>query len=112
LEDEKIFSVHPQKGRVDPGQTLRIKASFNPQTPGQYEKIVPLFIDDPDMPADKPALELKLRGEAQFPKLMFDRTEVLLPVVPLGTDSRCVFKIINDGYDNLTLNYRIVEDLG
>lgn len=64
------------------------------------------------MPADKPCLEIKLRGEAQYPKLLFDRTEILMPVVPLNVYSRCVFKIFNDGYDNLNVNYRIVDDIG
>lgn len=43
---------------------------------------------------------------------MFDRTEILMPVVPLNVYSRCVFKIINDGYDNLNLNYRVLDDMG
>lgn len=30
FENEQIFSVHPQEGRVDAGQIFRIKASFNP----------------------------------------------------------------------------------
>ena len=52
LEKDKIFSIHPTQGRVDPGQTLRIKTSFNPSYPNYYEKSVPLFIDDPDLPPD------------------------------------------------------------
>ena len=32
LKDDKIVQVHPVQGRVDPGQTYRVKASFNPQT--------------------------------------------------------------------------------
>jgi hypothetical protein len=43
---------------------------------------------------------------------MFDRTEIILPVVPLNVYSRCTFKIINDGYDNLNLNYRVMDDMG
>lgn len=64
------------------------------------------------MPPGKPCLEIKLKGEAQYPKLMFDRTEIILPVVPLNVYSRCTFKIINDGYDNLNLNYRVMDDMG
>jgi hypothetical protein len=37
--------------------------------PGNYEKSIPVFIDDPEMPPGKPCLEIKLKGEAQYPKL-------------------------------------------
>lgn len=30
--------------------------------------------------------------------LMFDRREVILPVVPLGIESIGMFKVINEGY--------------
>lgn len=112
LENDKIFAVHPREGRVDPGQTLRIKASFTPQQANIYEKSIPLYIDDPELPANTPCLELKLRGEAAYPKLLFDRREILLPVTPLGLEARCQFRIINDGYENLNLQYRVMEELG
>ena len=35
-----------------------------------------------------------------------------MPVVPLNIESKCSFMIINEGYDNLALNYKIHEDLG
>jgi len=35
---------------VLPGHTESIKASFNPFAPEKYERSVPLFIDDPDLP--------------------------------------------------------------
>ena len=42
---------------------------------------------------------------------MFDRKEVILPVVPLNIVSRSTFKIINSGYDNLNLKYKIIDEL-
>ena len=30
---------------------------------------------------------------------------MILPVVPLGIESRCSFRIINDGYQSLSLKY-------
>jgi len=50
-------------------------------------------------------LDLVLRGEASAPKLLFDKKEVLLPVVPLGVEAHGNFKVINDGYDNLNVKY-------
>jgi hypothetical protein len=51
-----------------------------------------------------------MKGSAARPKLLFDRREVLLPVVPLGIESRCTFRVLNDGYENLNLRYRIIGD--
>ncbi len=36
----------------------------------------------------------------------------MLPVVPVGIESKCVFRIINDGYENLKVKYEILEELG
>ena len=35
-----------------------------------------------------------------------------MPVVPLGIESRCIFHIINDGYDTLKLKNKVLEELG
>lgn len=51
-----------------------------------------------------------MKGEGAFPKLLFDRKEVLLPVVPLGIESKCVFRVINSGYENLNLKWKLIED--
>ena len=42
LKNDKIFSIHPLEGRVDPGQTTRIKVSFNPLHAGIYQRTVKL----------------------------------------------------------------------
>ena len=34
-----------------------------------------------------------------------------MPVVPLGVESRCVFRILNDGYENINLKYKIIQDV-
>ena len=34
--DNPIFNIHPTNGRVDPGQTTRVKASFYPRLPNSY----------------------------------------------------------------------------
>lgn len=52
-----------------------------------------------------------MRGQGVFPKLLFDRKEVILPVVPVGFTAKCLFRIINDGYENLNLNHSIPNEL-
>ena len=94
---------------MDGGQNLIIKASFNPIEPGNYEKVVPLYLDNDTL---KPYMEIKLLGLGSRPTLSFDRREVILPTVPLNTESVCVFRIINQGYENLTLRHQISQEFG
>jgi hypothetical protein len=35
-----------------------------------------------------------------------------MPVVPLNIESKIIFKIFNDGYENMTLKHRVIEDSG
>ena len=74
-----------------------------------------MFIDnDIEIPSNKPCFELVLKGLAATPKIVFDRTEIILPITPLGIESRCCFKVINEGYENLNLKdkIRVMEELG
>lgn len=34
-----------------------------------------------------------------------------MPIVPLGITSKCIFRILNDGYENLNLTHIIRDDL-
>ena len=104
-----VFSVSPSEGRIDSGQTILIRAFFNPMKPGRYEQEIPLFIDDEQ---GKPYLEMVFLGVASNPRLNFDRREIILPIVPLGIPSKCEFRIYNDGYENMTLRHNIPQELG
>ena len=53
-----------------------------------------------------------LKGEGAYPRLLFDRKEVILPIVPLGFKAETVFRIISDGYDNVNIEAEIPQDLG
>ncbi|EGR27619.1 hypothetical protein IMG5_193180 [Ichthyophthirius multifiliis] len=90
---QKIFEIRPESGEVGPG-----------------EQKIPLFIDDPEIKTNSSYVDIILKGEGAFPKLLFDRKEVIMPVVPLNIYSRCAFKIINSGYDNLNLKYKLVDE--
>ena len=109
LDKDKIFSISPSEGYLDAGQTNIIKAYFNPLEVGDFSKVVPLYIDND---TSKPYLELILKGVGANPKLMFDRREVILPIVPLGITARCVFRIINDGYENMALKATVSKEYG
>jgi hypothetical protein len=49
-----------------------------------------------------------MKGFGSYPKLFFDRREVILPVVPLNIMAFSSFFIINDGYEKLTLKHNIL----
>ncbi len=109
IDQEKIFHFNKNEGIVGSGETITIMAIFNPYMPGNFERKVPIYINNE---STTPFMEIYLKGEATYPRILFDRSEVILPVVPLGITSRAVFKIINDGYENFALKHNIPEDLG
>lgn len=108
LEKKEIFTVIPTQGTIDPQVPVTIKIGFKPIGSEVYSEELPLYLED-DL---KPYTTIKLKGEGAYPKLLFDRREVIMPVVPLGIESRCSFKIDNEGYQNLTLKHYLAQDIG
>lgn len=51
-----------------------------------------------------------MKGTGTYPKITFDRRDIILPVVPLDITSKCTFKIFNDGYDNMALKEKVIEE--
>ncbi|EGR27115.1 hypothetical protein IMG5_201370 [Ichthyophthirius multifiliis] len=112
IGQEKIFNIEPNSGIVEANQVQIIKAYFNPYAPDKYNIYLPLFIENDDEISNQvPYVEIELKGESSFPRLLFDRKEIILPVVPLEINSKCIFRIINDGYDNINLKYKIIQDI-
>jgi len=109
IDEERAFTIQPTQGKIEPGQQQIVTVSFSPGNPALYEKVVPFYLDN-DM--SRPYGTLTLKGLGDFPKLLFDRKEIILPVVPTDIEARCTFKIINDGYENLNLKYEIANDVG
>jgi hypothetical protein len=56
-------------------------------------------------------ITISVKACSDFPCIIFDRPYVLMPVVPLNTESRCTFEISNDGYENLNLKHIVVQEL-
>jgi hypothetical protein len=71
---------------------------------GHFTKTAYLFIND----SNTKYIDFNLSGESCFPKIMFDRRELIFPIVPLGITSTIVFSITNDGYENLALKHNII----
>lgn len=109
LEAEKAFTITPSEGRIEAGQMAILRIGFNPQQARVYESKVMVYIDDNPVPYS----EIVLKGEGAHPKLLFDRREVILPLSPLDVMAKSTFRIINDGYENLTIaKPKVSADLG
>lgn len=106
LDKGLIFAVKPDSGVLEPGNFSHLQISFNPVQAIDYEEKVNLFLDD----GKDPYLVLTLKGEGRVPRVTFDRREVVLPVVPLGITAKSLFYLVNDGYENVELDYKIVQD--
>ena len=55
---------------------------------------------------------ISLKGTGIFPRLNFDRREIILPIVPLSIEAVCSFYLINDGYENFQIRDNIVQEHG
>lgn len=108
IKRKEVFTVIPTQGTIDSQVPVTIKVSFKPVGNEKYEEEVPLYLEDDG----KPYATIRLKGEGAYPKILFDRREVIMPIVPLGVESRCTFKIENEGYQNLILKHYLAQDIG
>jgi hypothetical protein len=95
IDKNRIFGIKPSNGRIESGEQVEITVSFNPQLPQDYEALVDFFIDD----KPKPYGQLAIRGTGTYPKITFDRREVVLPIVPLNFVAKSTFHIKNEGHE-------------
>lgn len=101
-----VFFISPMRGDLLTGDTIPVRVTFLPQGHGDYFKNIDVYITgQPD--TSRPYFTLLCRGSGVFPRLSFSKYRLTLPSVPLGITSRASFSIINNGYDNLELKYRI-----
>lgn len=107
-EASKIFTIKPMEGYLEPAASVTVRASFNPLQPTEYEEKVKLFLDQ----SNEPYLSLTLKGEGAVPRISFDRRYIILPTVPLGVMSKAMFRINNEGYQNVELKHRLPKDIG
>eukprot|EP00929_Paragymnodinium_shiwhaense_P088700 TRINITY_DN49010_c0_g1_i1.p1 TRINITY_DN49010_c0_g1~~TRINITY_DN49010_c0_g1_i1.p1 ORF type:complete len:2929 (-),score=783.00 TRINITY_DN49010_c0_g1_i1:108-8894(-) len=132
-----VFNLEPSRGVLAPEQDCLVRAAFMPNEPIEYKADLDVFISPPRAPNGQPIgdagvdgapalaigpnqslppdmsksyLTLFLKGQGTVPKLAFDRREIVLPTVPLGVRSRCLFYINNEGYESLEVKYRLPTD--
>ena len=101
--------MNPCEGVLDPVSTSTVRVTFNPHEPTEYVAKVPLYLDDDD---ENHYLEIEFRGEGADAKIYFDRREVILPPVPLDTETKASFMVCHNGYENQELRCKIASDVG
>lgn len=109
IDREQVFSIKPSEGQIEAGEAIALRVGFSPVAIGDYEVKVPIYLNDKPQPYSY----LTLKGEGAHPKLLFDRKEVILPITPVDIEAKAVFRVINDGFENLTLAYpTVAADVG
>ena len=108
IEKEKVFSIKPSEGYLEPAASVTVRASFNPSQAVDYEETVNLLLDN----SQDAYLTITLKGEGCVPRISFDRRQLIMPIVPLGITAKATFRIINEGYQNVELTYRQPKDPG
>lgn len=121
-----VFTFAPTRGVLAPGETVELLIRFAPVSHREFVNTVPVYIlprgaaaeaaaaggdGTPFSPTSaaaewegmQPYLELELKGTGIPPQLSFDRRELVLPPVPLGTPATGSFTLFCAGFDHLKL---------
>ena len=104
ITKEGVFNVVNKKGEI-PAQSdifVSVEITFSPKTQKEYTGQVTLHVVDEDGVSTNKVI--RLEGEGFYPRIYFDKRELILPIVPLGWESSIKFKIKNEGYENEDLN--------
>ena len=87
---------------------MNINAIFSPMLEGHYEGKIPVYLNKNYI--DK-SIKIVLRGKCSKPQIKFDRKDVILPIVPLGFITSNTFEVINCGYEQLMLKYKLQNQM-
>jgi hypothetical protein len=85
---------------------LRLSSSSGQPYPKNTATSCLCFVDDEKV---IPKAVITLKGESAFPKILFDRHEILFPIVPLNVESKVQCYLYNDGYQSVNLKGHIIE---
>jgi hypothetical protein len=108
LASHDVFRIEPTSGRLTPGQASHIQVFFTPlEANKEYLRVAPIYLDKK---RDKSYFDLQLQGFGSNPTLSFDVREITFSVCPLGITSKQVFNVMNEGYEELSLQYRLPAD--
>ena len=101
---EGVFNILNKKGEIPPDTDIfvSVEITFSPKIQKEYSAQVTLHVVDEDGISTNKVI--RLEGEGFYPRIYFDKRELILPIVPLGWESNIKFKVKNEGYENEDLN--------
>ena len=101
---EGVFNIVNRKGEIPPDQDIfvSVEITFSPKVQKEYTGQVTLHVVDEE--GTNINKVIRLEGEGFYPRIYFDKRELILPIVPLGIESSIKFKIKNEGYENEEIN--------
>ena len=110
---DTIFTVYPKEGQLNESnnETAVLKFIFDPKKDIEYRAPVYLVTLDEDG-NEISSKKIDVIGLGCKPRLYFDRREIIMPVVPLGVESRVRFRIKNDGFENARIEHRFTSEMG
>lgn len=100
------FDLEPLKGTLMEGEEISVKVTFLPRDSIAYKATVPVYLDG----KEEYDYIIELIGAGTHPKIVCLEREVIMPPVPLGVTSTTTFSLLNQGYDNLDLQYKLPAD--
>ncbi|CAM9548186.1 unnamed protein product [Chrysoparadoxa australica] len=104
----RVFFISPTQGDLGPGEQVKLRIVFTPRTDHDYDIILPVYLEG--LPEDLealPYLQVGLRGSGVYPRLDFACKEVVIPTVPLGVTGKAQFQVLNNGFSDMELSYRL-----
>ena len=96
----EMFIFKETQGTLLPFETKKIEVYFRPLKEGRFRKKILIssgnFYDG--------FVELELVGSAVSPKIVFTKNVLILPVVPLDTESKGIITVENEGFETVNIS--------
>lgn len=73
IKSDGIFTLEANKGKMEPGETIELRASFNPYAVGEYEYRMPLFIKNKTLGEALKYVDVIFKGTSSLPNLFFNK---------------------------------------
>lgn len=95
------------EGEIKPNESFELKVLFCPDKPGNYNCILPIFLNDD---FSQPCYMIEIVGELSSPEIRFDPEILILKTIPLGMETSEKFYIKQSGYETkCNLRFEIAE---
>ena len=108
---DPVFKIQDKLGEIPKQLSVDLKIKFVPDIKKRYESKFTIMLMNDKGQYEK-SKEVTIQGEGAYPRIYFDLKELVLPIVPLGIESKIRFKIRNEGYEGTPLKWKTESDMG